>query len=55
MHKGVAALVAVAMLAAGAGVTYLLMRGDAGAGGHAAKHAVTRAGAQPVERRVIDS
>jgi membrane fusion protein, heavy metal efflux system len=36
MHRGAAALVAIALLAAGAGATYLLMRGDAGAGGHAA-------------------
>ncbi len=36
MHKGAAALVAIVLLAAGAGATYLLMRGDAGAGGHAA-------------------
>ena len=36
MHIGAAALVAVALLAAGAGATYLLMRGEAGAGGHAA-------------------
>jgi len=37
MHKGAAALVAIALLAAGAGATYLLMRGDAGTGGHAAE------------------
>ena len=30
MHRGAAALVAIALLAAGAGATYLLMRGDAG-------------------------
>ena len=36
MHKGAAALVAIALLAAGAGATFLLMRGDAGVGGHAA-------------------
>jgi membrane fusion protein, heavy metal efflux system len=36
MHRGAAALVAIALLAAGAGATYLLMRSDAGAGGHAA-------------------
>ena len=35
LHRGAAALVAIALLAAGAGATYLLMRGDA-AGGHAA-------------------
>ena len=34
MHKGAAALVAIALLAAGAGATYLFMRSDAGAGGH---------------------
>ena len=34
MHKGAVALVAVALLAAGAGATYLLMRGDARTGGH---------------------
>ena len=33
MHKGAAALVAIALLGAGAGATYLLMRRDAGAGG----------------------
>ena len=36
MHKGAAALVAIALLAVGAGATYLLMRSDAGAGGHVA-------------------
>ena len=36
MHRGAAALVAIALLAAGAGATYLLMRGDAVTGGHAA-------------------
>jgi cobalt-zinc-cadmium efflux system membrane fusion protein len=35
MHRGAAALVAIALLAAGAGATYLLMRGDAVTGGHA--------------------
>jgi membrane fusion protein, heavy metal efflux system len=35
MHRGAAALVAIALVAAGAGATYLLMRRDAGAGGHA--------------------
>ena len=40
MHKGAAALVAIALLAAGAGATYLLMRSDAGAGGHAGRHVV---------------
>jgi RND family efflux transporter MFP subunit len=33
MHKGAAAMVAIALLVVGAGVTYLLMRNDAGAGG----------------------
>ena len=46
MHIGAAALVAVALLAAGAGATYLLMRGEAGAGGHAADMP-SPAGAQP--------
>ena len=46
MHKGAAALVAIALLAAGAGATYLLMRSDAGAGGHAADMP-SPAGAQP--------
>ena len=46
MHKGAAALVAIALLAAGAGATYLLMRGDAGAGGHAADMP-SPTGAQP--------
>ena len=36
MHKGAAALVAITLLAAGAGVTYVWMRHDAGAGGHTA-------------------
>ena len=35
MHRGAAALVAIALLAAGAGAAYLVMRSDAGAGGHA--------------------
>jgi len=34
MHKGAAALFAIALLGAGAGTTYLWMRSDAGAGGH---------------------
>ena len=34
MHKGAAALIAIALLAAGAGATYLLTRNDAGTGGH---------------------
>ena len=33
MHKGAAALVAIALLTVGAGATYLSMRNDAGAGG----------------------
>jgi len=33
MHKGAAALVAIALLAVGAGTTYLLVRHDAGTGG----------------------
>ena len=33
MHKGAAALVAIALLAVGAGAAYLMMRSDAGAGG----------------------
>ena len=36
MHKGAAALVAIALLAVGAGAAYLVMRSDAGAGGHGA-------------------
>jgi RND family efflux transporter MFP subunit len=36
MHKGAAALVAIALLTVGAGATYVLMRNDAGAGGHVA-------------------
>ena len=35
MHKGGAGLAAIALLAAGAGATYLLMRRDDGAAGHA--------------------
>ena len=46
MHKGAAALVAVGLLIAGAGATYLLMRRDAGTGGHPAEVA-SRGGAQP--------
>ena len=46
MHRGAAALVAIALLAAGAGATYLLMRGDAGAGGQAAD-LPSPTGAQP--------
>jgi cobalt-zinc-cadmium efflux system membrane fusion protein len=34
MHKGVATLIAIALLAAGAAATYLLMRSDAAVGGH---------------------
>ncbi len=36
MHKGAAALVAITLLAVGASATYLLMRNEAGAGGHVA-------------------
>ena len=36
MHKGAAALVAIASLAVGAGATYLSMRNQGGAGGHPA-------------------
>jgi membrane fusion protein, heavy metal efflux system len=39
MHKGAAALIAVALLVAGAGATYLLMRRDAGPRGHVAEMA----------------
>ena len=46
MHKGAAALVAIALLTVGAGATYLLMRNDAGAGGHVADMP-SPAGAQP--------
>lgn len=45
MHKGAAALVAVGLLATGAGTMYMLMRSDAGTGGHAADMP-SRAGAQ---------
>ena len=33
MHKGAAALIAIGLLAVGAGAAYLLMRNDLGAGG----------------------
>jgi membrane fusion protein, heavy metal efflux system len=46
MHKGAAALLAIALLAVGAGASYLLMRNDAGAGGHVADMPAP-AGAQP--------
>jgi cobalt-zinc-cadmium efflux system membrane fusion protein len=46
MHRGAAALVAIALLAAGAGVTYLLMRRDARASGRPADMA-SATGAQP--------
>jgi len=36
MHKGAAALIAIALVAAGAGAAYLLMRSDAAGGGHGA-------------------
>ena len=45
MHKGAAALIAIALLAAGAGATYLLMRNDAGTGRTAAE--VSPHGARP--------
>ena len=41
MHRGAAALVAIALLAAGAGATYLLMRSGAGPGGHGRSHAAS--------------
>ncbi len=47
MHKGAAALVAIALLTVGGGATYLLMRRDAGAGGQAADMAL-RTAAQPL-------
>jgi RND family efflux transporter MFP subunit len=46
MHKGAATLVAIALLVAGAGATYLLMRRDTGSGGQAADMA-SPTGAQP--------
>ena len=46
MHKGAAALVAIGLLAAGAGAAYLLMRSDAGTGGHVANMSAP-AGVQP--------
>ena len=36
MHKGAAALIAIALLTVGGGATYVLMRNTAGAGGHVA-------------------
>jgi membrane fusion protein, heavy metal efflux system len=45
MHRGAAALIAAALLVAGAGATYLLMRSDAGAGRQVADMA-SPAGAQ---------
>ena len=46
MQKSAAALVAIALLAVGAGATYMLMRNDAGAGEHVADMP-SPAGAQP--------
>jgi RND family efflux transporter MFP subunit len=46
IHKGAAALVAIALLAVGAGAAYLLMRNHSGAGGPVAKMP-SPAGAQP--------
>jgi cobalt-zinc-cadmium efflux system membrane fusion protein len=46
MHKGAAVLVAIALLAAGAGAAYLLMRRDAAAGGQLAEMSPPT-GAQP--------
>jgi membrane fusion protein, heavy metal efflux system len=46
MHKGAAALVAIALLAVGAGATFVLMRNDPGAGGRVADMK-SRGGAQP--------
>ena len=43
MHKGAAALVAIALLAVGAGATYLLMRDDAGGRRTRCGHAVSGA------------
>lgn len=46
MHRSAAALVAIALVAAGAGATYLLMRSDPEAGGHVADMP-SLTGAQP--------
>ena len=46
MHKGAAALIAIALLGVGAGGMYLAMRNDAGAGGPVA-NVPSSAGAQP--------
>jgi cobalt-zinc-cadmium efflux system membrane fusion protein len=46
MHKGAAALIAIALLAAGAGSSYLMMRSNARAGGHSTATPPS-AGAQP--------
>ncbi len=54
MHKGAAALVAIALLAAGAGATYVLMRNDAGAGGHVADMP-SPAGAEPSPGAAVTS
>ena len=42
MHRGAAALVAIALLAAGAGAAYLVMRSDAGSRRTRCSHAVSR-------------
>jgi len=54
MHKGAAALVAIALLAVGAGATYVLMRNDAGAGGHVADR-LSPAGAEPAPGAAVTS
>ena len=54
MHKGAAALVAIILLAAGAGATYVLMRNDAGAGADVAE-TLSPAGAQPSGASVATS
>ena len=54
MHKGAAALVAVALLTVGAGATYLLMRNGAGAEGHVADMP-SPAGTQPSPGAAVTS
>ena len=54
MHKGAAALIAIALLTVGGGATYVLMRNGAGAGGHVADMP-SPAGAGPSPGAVVVS
>ena len=55
MHRGAAALLAIALLTVGGGATYVLMRNDGRAGGHVADMPSPAGAAEPSPRAVVTS